>query len=530
MSSLRILDLSNNDAKAELLKPESYCNFELPEYFDFKTLLKEIEKKLVDKNLTFGRSTTPNDFENVNYKIIHNKDGKYGWRPLQLINPILYVSLVDKMTSQENWILIVKKFSEFSSNKKIKCVSHPVCSKGKRSNKAEQILYYIDNFEQKSIEMALDYKYVVQVDVSDCYSSIYTHSVVWALHGLLESKSIDGRNNKEWIGNIIDKHLRWMNRGQSNGIPQGSVVMDLIAEIVFGYSDLELSAKIEEMKISDYQILRYRDDYRIFANNPRDAEAIAKAITELLIKFGLKLNSSKISYSEDIINSSIKPDKLFLISKESNLRNLKLEKFLNFLTKSLSLNKEKNKKLLSSALQSQAIAIYNFAKNYPNSGSLTKALILYRKEILGGFILEDDPRLHSLISVITNIALRNPKCYPICSAILSKLVDSFNLEADKSSVVEKIKKKFSDLPSTGFMEIWLQRFSITFDKTISYQEPLCKVVSGEKTISELWDIGFMNSGSDVAKTFLNQAIIDEGKIDKLRPIITDKEVEVFYEY
>ena len=48
------------------------------------------------------------------------------------------------------------------------------------------------------------------------------------------------------------------------GIPQGSVLMDFIAEMILGYADKELSKKIEDNQISNYQILRYRDDYRIF--------------------------------------------------------------------------------------------------------------------------------------------------------------------------------------------------------------------------------------------------------------------------
>jgi len=66
------------------------------------------------------------------------------------------------------------------------------------------------------------------------------------------------------LGNVIDDNLRNMTYGQTNGIPQGSVLMDFIAEIVLGYTDLELSHKINQLKIEDYQIIRYRDDYRIF--------------------------------------------------------------------------------------------------------------------------------------------------------------------------------------------------------------------------------------------------------------------------
>ena len=44
--------------------------------------------------------------------------------------------------------------------------------------------------------------------------------------------------------------------------------MDFIAEMVLGFADTELSVRIDSEKIKDFRILRYRDDYRIFVNNP----------------------------------------------------------------------------------------------------------------------------------------------------------------------------------------------------------------------------------------------------------------------
>jgi hypothetical protein len=39
------------------------------------------------------------------------------------------------------------------------------------------------------------------------------------------------RSDKKSIGNIIDTAMQGMNYGQTNGIPQGSVLMDFIAEM-----------------------------------------------------------------------------------------------------------------------------------------------------------------------------------------------------------------------------------------------------------------------------------------------------------
>ena len=86
------------------------------------------------------------------------------------------------------------------------------------------------------------------------------------------------------------------------------LLMDFIAEMVLGYADSELIKKIEGQNphIEDYQILRYRDDYRIFVKNSWYGEYILKCLTEVMIDLGLKLSPQKINSSSEVINSSIK--------------------------------------------------------------------------------------------------------------------------------------------------------------------------------------------------------------------------------
>ena len=49
--------------------------------------------------------------------------------------------------------------------------------------------------------------------------------------------------------------------------------------MILGYADKELSKKIEDNQISNYQILRYRDDYRIFAQTEKDVVQITKLLS-----------------------------------------------------------------------------------------------------------------------------------------------------------------------------------------------------------------------------------------------------------
>ena len=306
----RILDLNHVNARAFLLTEESYFNFDLPTYYVFENLLHSVSNYIGSQELSALYSTynngqgqakrnLPADFENVNYKFLNNRDGKFAWRPFQLIHPVLYVSIVNKITEQENWNLIVARFVQFQTNPKIRCYSIPLRSENQQSDKASSISKWWEGIEQQSLELALKYEYVLHTDISDCYGSIYTHSVPWAIHTKHIAKV--HRRNLNLIGNLIDKHLQDMAFGQTNGIPQGSVLMDFIAEMVLGYVDLELSERIQHADIQDYEIIRYRDDYRIFSNNPQTTEHITKLLTEILIELGMRLNAQKTIVSNNII-------------------------------------------------------------------------------------------------------------------------------------------------------------------------------------------------------------------------------------
>src|SRR6516162_1408813 len=122
-----VLDMSNTEARHYFLEPSSYCSIELPNYFQFSRLLRSVEGILVKKKLK-ELSTKPRDFENVNHSLYNNKDGKYAWRPLQIIHPAIYVSLLNEITAPLNWKAIQNRFLEFQANPFINCLSIPLKS------------------------------------------------------------------------------------------------------------------------------------------------------------------------------------------------------------------------------------------------------------------------------------------------------------------------------------------------------------------------------------------------------------------
>ena len=138
-----VIDLSNVDARSFFLRGGSYCNFNLPLYFDFQPLLDklslsdEIPKSLSKDNIYTNRFKK---FEqgDINYLMYTNKDGKLAWRPLELINPVAYVYIVNIITDGKNWGQIQARFKSFQKNKNIKCCSLPIV-KNNSPNKGETI-------------------------------------------------------------------------------------------------------------------------------------------------------------------------------------------------------------------------------------------------------------------------------------------------------------------------------------------------------------------------------------------------------
>ena len=485
-----IIELPHAEAREFFLKAESYCRIDLPPYFSFDKILTQVAGWIGQKSLK-GFTKHVRDYDGVNFTLLSNKDGKYSWRPLELIHPVLYVSLVNKITEKDAWELIVERFHSFSANKKIKCLSIPVRSETEQKDKAEQVAEWWHEVEQRSIELALEYEYILETDITDCYGSIYTHSIAWALHSKEKAKA-ERRNNKH-IGNVIDSHIQDMRQGQTNGLPQGSVLMDFLAEMVLGYADVQLSERIEAENITDYLILRYRDDYRIFTNNPRDGERITKLLTEVMIDLGLKLNPTKTLANSDVIEASIKQDKVAWLTKKQSSENL----------------------------QKHLLIIHSHSKEYPNSGSLARALHSFYDRLSGLDKKIEEPM--PLISIVADIAFRNPRTYSVCAAIISQLIAHLP-EKQKESAFKKVVNKFSKIPNTGHIEIWLQRASIAEFDNIEYPNPLCQLVSGNK--ASIWESNWIAS-NELQKIIEESTVVDKPKLDDIKPVIEAKEFELF---
>lgn len=497
---MNLLDLNCEKAKEFFLEAKNYCTLDLPCYINFQELLKEISNEMLDGCYNGIKKDSPKNYDDINYTLFNNKDGGYDWRPFQIINPVIYISLVNMITKEENWNIITERFREIDKISVINCESIPIIEKEKKkilNKKSNQMLNWWDKIEQNSIKLSLEYDYVFQTDIVNCYSEIYTHSIAWAIHTRKIAKK--QRTNKSLIGNIIDEHLQNMSYGQTNGIPQGSILMDFIAEIVLKYADELISQEIIKINKTDFKILRYRDDYKIFVKEVVTGREIMKIITKILSSLGLKINTTKTRYSDNIILSSIKNDKL---------------EFLNQ-------RKENN-------LQKRLILLYNFSLNHLNSGSVIKELTQIRKKIeeKENFSKEN---IKVLISLITEIIYKNPRTYIEGNAILSYLFPLIKNEKERTEIIKKVFTKLKKILNSNYFELWFQRATLKEKNlNINYNETICKLVENDTQII-LWNIDWI-SNKNIKKIFEKTKIVDYKEKESMPQKIANSEIKIFDGY
>lgn len=331
------------------------------------------------------------------------------------------------------------------------------------------------------------------------------HSKKLAKTNTKNSFSNNGRGNI-LIGNDLDYLIRATQNGQTNGISQGSVLMDFIAEIILVSIDKLLGDRLVTEKIANYHIIRYRDDYRIFSNEKSDCEKLIKVLSEILAEYNFRFNSGKIDVGEDITLMSIKKDKL--------------ENIIYHVSTDKEIDVYKLKRLL--------IDILNISKTYPNSGFILKILghlnksKFYEKE-KKWYVGETE----LLITLLINITQNNPRCFAVASISIFNLLTKINKKSQKH-FVNVIYENLLSIDNLGYNAIWLQRCLYKVDITKKYNDQICQVVSCNKH-----DSIFGNSFiTDVKlKTLLNKNnFIDRKKLSEISKVPMDSEVNVFDNY
>ena len=138
-------------------------------------------------------------------------------------------------------------------------------------------------------------RFTLVADISECYGSIYTHSIEWALHTKAAAKSNVAARGTPLLGGVLDKAVRNAQDGQTKGIPLGPDTSHLVAEIILCALDVELQSRHPQ---TVHSAMRFVDDLEYFARTRGEAEEVLLAWDSLLHSFDLALNPWKTAIVE----------------------------------------------------------------------------------------------------------------------------------------------------------------------------------------------------------------------------------------
>ena len=139
--------------------------------------------------------------------------------------------------------------------------------------------------EAEDIQSMMGVYYAVLVDISNYFSSIYTHSIPWAMHGRNRCKN---NHSVSLAGNFLDTATRITRDGQTNGILTGPDTSNVISEIILTQIDNKM------IKKKYNQFSRHIDDYIFYAETHAEAEDFIRELGMQLREYELILNSRKI--------------------------------------------------------------------------------------------------------------------------------------------------------------------------------------------------------------------------------------------
>lgn len=149
---------------------------------------------------------------------------------------------------------------------------------------------FFESYEYHKLEK--QFHSMLQVDVSKCFPSIYTHSIGWAV----KNKRLAKAKSKGSFDGEFDNLMQLTNYRETNGIIIGPEVSRIFAEIILQKIDLNLVDKMSQnnYQISkDYDFRRYVDDYFIFFRSKEVKIAFIKALESCLLEYKMYLNEAK---------------------------------------------------------------------------------------------------------------------------------------------------------------------------------------------------------------------------------------------
>lgn len=190
---------------------------------------------------------------------------------------------------------------------------------------------FFESYEYHKLEKR--FNNMMQVDISKCFPSIYTHTIGWAT----KTKRIAKAKAQGAFDGEFDNLMQNTNYRETNGIVVGPEVSRIFSEVILQQIDINiinsLSVNHELMDGIHYDFRRYVDDYFVFYRDDQVGKKVFSEISNALLDYKLHLNEAKtvyakrpfttqISLAKDGIKSTVKEIYDSRFDKDENSKNL----------------------------------------------------------------------------------------------------------------------------------------------------------------------------------------------------------------
>jgi len=149
------------------------------------------------------------------------------------------------------------------------------------------IMNYEESFEKttRKLRSAFGRRFIVHTDISNYFPSVYSHAVPWAAVGFDHAKKHKSSKHKaEWF-NQLDEKVRWLKRGETQGVAIGPATSNIVSEMIL--------ARVDETLSGEFVYTRFIDDYTAYCNTEEKAQEFVRRLAEELAKYKLLLNIHK---------------------------------------------------------------------------------------------------------------------------------------------------------------------------------------------------------------------------------------------
>lgn len=206
-------------------------------------------------------------------------------RPLGIPNPFGYQRLCSCL--KDNWERIIRHFENKTKNDVYKTSRIHI---RKLVDKPTLFEMSYDNWRTDGsprIDLLVGKSWMIKSDISNCFPSMYSHSLPWALTGKAKAKKNRDRNS--WF-NAIDHFAQNIKNGETHGFIIGPHTSNLLSEIILVSIDYELR--------KEWDYIRNIDDYLCFVETRGQADLFLAALSKQLRHYDLLLNYKKTEIIE----------------------------------------------------------------------------------------------------------------------------------------------------------------------------------------------------------------------------------------